>query len=253
MSIDRVFFDVGGVLVDDEPAMLLIYRRLFERCRDAGCIEHHDEIFTLRENLISQGDGIHWHTAGKKFLGEDGWHKLYLELVEELRYRYTEVNIPFRGINDMLRRLVKEYKLGLAANQFTECRNILANEGWFDYFDVFGISEEVGYRKPDPEFFRWILREAKAKPGGCIMVGDRIDNDILPSKELGMGTIHFQMMPDYERLRYEDDFAKAYVASHKRAALKRVGAANDAEKPDYVAHSPEEVEEGIRLIVEAGG
>jgi len=249
MHIDWVFFDMGGVLVDDEPVMLLIYRRLFERCRESGCLQAPEEIFALREELIAKGDGAHWHTAGKMLLGDGGWRKLHLELYNELRPNYAKRNLPYPGIDEMLGWVADKFSIGLAANQFSECRSVLETYGWLNYFKVLGISEEVGFRKPQPEFFQWILREADADPAQCIMVGDRIDNDIAPAKRLGFKTIRVQIKPDYDILAPVDDFTRKYIDSHKRAAMRYVEHADDAEKPDFVAASSEDVMEGIANLM----
>jgi len=248
VPIDWIFFDMGGVLVDDEPVMLLIYRRLYERCKQSGRFRTPEEIFGLREELIVKGDGAHWHTAGKLLLGDDGWRQLYFELADELRLNYTRYNVPYSDAGGMLSWATEKFNLGLAANQFTECRSILETHGWVDYFKVFGISEEVGLRKPQPEFFQWVLKEADAEPHRCIMVGDRIDNDIVPAKRLGLKTIHVQIRPDYKCLAPVDDFALTYIESHKRAAMKFLAPSNDSEKPDFVAASVGEVMKSIEIL-----
>ncbi len=247
LALQWIFFDMGGVLVDDEPAMLYFYRRLYERCRDNGCLQEPAQIFALREELLDQGDGGHWITAGKRLLGDE-WRALYTELSAELRKRHTELNIPFEGVTEMLAKLSVSYKLGLAANQFTECRETLKARGWLGYFDLLGISEEMGLRKPDPEFFRWLLEKSGADPGDCVMIGDRIDNDIVPAKGLGMHTIWFRKEPDYSYLESGDEFAKLYSESRKSAGVKMFEPRDQSEMPDYFANEPEDILKAIEEL-----
>jgi putative hydrolase of the HAD superfamily len=56
--------------------------------------------------------------------------------------------------------------------------------------DVF-VSEELGEEK-SPSFFRKVVKRLGAKPGDCVMVGDREDADILPAKAVGMHTIRMR-------------------------------------------------------------
>jgi len=56
------------------------------------------------------------------------------------------------------------------------------------FFDGVFVSDELKFSKTDPSFFKKILREIKAKPEECLMVGDREDRDILPAKKVGMKT-----------------------------------------------------------------
>ena len=50
-------------------------------------------------------------------------------------------------------------------------------------------SAEEGVEKPNPRIFQIALERANCLPENAVMVGDRLDNDIIPAKELGMKTI----------------------------------------------------------------
>ena len=64
--------------------------------------------------------------------------------------------------------------------------------GLLHLFAVHGISEVMGLRKPDPRFFLEIVSALGRPVEECVMVGDRIDNDIAPARALGMGTVLFR-------------------------------------------------------------
>jgi len=239
---------MGGVLVDDQRAMLLLYRRLFEQCNGHGGINSPDDLLSIREELLAKGDGRHWVTAIRRLVGEDDWFAFYREMTDELRERYIELNRPIPGIGNVLAWAYEKFKIALAANQFTDCRRVLELAGWLEYFKVFGISEETGHKKPEPEFFRWILDAVDAEPGNCIMIGDRIDNDIVPAKALGLRTLWCRIEPDYRDLENGDEFTKAYIESHKRASLFSFVPKDESQEPDFTAHSPDELIEGIERI-----
>ena len=42
--------------------------------------------------------------------------------------------------------------------------------------------------KPNPDYYRDVLAALGVKPEGCIMVGNDVDEDILPARQLGMKT-----------------------------------------------------------------
>ena len=46
-----------------------------------------------------------------------------------------------------------------------------------------------GVSKPDRHIFEIALERSCCKPENAVMIGDRIDNDIVPAKQLGMKTI----------------------------------------------------------------
>jgi FMN phosphatase YigB (HAD superfamily) len=68
----------------------------------------------------------------------------------------------------------------------------LQRAGIADLFDYHGLSGATGLRKPDPQAFLAATAALNLSPFNCIMVGDRIDNDIAPAKALGMATIQFR-------------------------------------------------------------
>lgn len=79
--------------------------------------------------------------------------------------------------------------LGLAANQPLAILERLARTGVGHYFANEGISGVYGLRKPDVRLFVRVCEDLGVDPTECIMVGDRIDNDIVPAKLLGMRTV----------------------------------------------------------------
>ena len=96
-------------------------------------------------------------------------------------------------IDGLLRRLRdRGLKLGIVANQPQAARERLARAGIGDLFNHEGLSGITGLRKPDPRAFQRAAEALEVPLADCIMVGDRIDNDIAPAKALGMATIQFR-------------------------------------------------------------
>jgi putative hydrolase of the HAD superfamily len=93
-------------------------------------------------------------------------------------------------IDGLLRRLcARGLKLGIVANQPQSARERLARAGIGVLFEHQGLSGLTGFSKPDPRAFQTAAEALGVAPDACIMVGDRIDNDIAPAKALGMATI----------------------------------------------------------------
>jgi FMN phosphatase YigB (HAD superfamily) len=67
----------------------------------------------------------------------------------------------------------------------------LARHGLAEHFEHVGLSERVGIRKPDVRIFLGACEALSLEPSACAMVGDRIDNDIVPARALGMRAIRF--------------------------------------------------------------
>ena len=93
-------------------------------------------------------------------------------------------------IDSLLRRLRERgLKLGIVATQPQTARERLARAGIGDLFAYQGLSGFTGFSKPDPRAFQAAAEALDVAPTDCVMVGDRIDNDIVPAKALGMATI----------------------------------------------------------------
>jgi len=94
------------------------------------------------------------------------------------------------GIPELLADLrARDLKLGVVANQPTRAEAMLHDAGIARCFDYFGISETVGFHKPDPRIFLAACDALAVQPNECLMIGDRIDNDIVPARMLGMRTL----------------------------------------------------------------
>jgi HAD superfamily hydrolase (TIGR01549 family) len=96
-------------------------------------------------------------------------------------------------IDGLLRRFVERgLKLGIVANQPAAVVPRLERAGIAGFFIHTGISGTTGLSKPDPRAFQAAAQALGAAPAECIMVGDRIDNDIAPARALGMAAILFR-------------------------------------------------------------
>jgi HAD superfamily hydrolase (TIGR01549 family) len=94
------------------------------------------------------------------------------------------------GIEEVLQGLkLRGLKLGLAANQPSAVLQELDRQGIGRYFENPGITGVYGYRKPDVRLFLRTCDDLGVEPCECVMVGDRIDNDIVPARSLGMRTV----------------------------------------------------------------
>ena len=79
--------------------------------------------------------------------------------------------------------------MGIIANQLPGLEQRLKAFGILDYFSAIFSSADLGLAKPDPAIFRLALQKTNCLPQQAIMIGDRLDNDIVPAKRIGMKTI----------------------------------------------------------------
>jgi len=90
------------------------------------------------------------------------------------------------------------YKTAIIANgNIIDARNIIASCGLEEYFDVIVISEELGIEKPAKAIFQSALDRLKVEAGNAVMVGNRIDADILGANRMGMKSVWFNWNDRY--------------------------------------------------------
>ena len=171
MNIKWIFFDVGTTLVDEEKAY---DHRVFDMIKDTNIT--FEEFNNKRIELARQGlDGN--SAAIKHFnLIKTPWH--------------SEDEVLFKDTIYVLEYLKsKGYKLGIIANQKKGLEKRLDEFGILKCFELVIASEEVGISKPDKEIFIITISKVNCIPQECVMIGDRLDNDIIPAKQIGMKTI----------------------------------------------------------------
>lgn len=166
-----VFFDVGSTLVDETEAY---DHRAREMLESTGVT--FEEFDAMRIELAKQGLDGNSATIERFGLKKTPWHtedeQLFPDTAETLHY-------------------LKEcgYRLGIIANQVPGIKERLDAWGIGQYFEVIASSAELGVAKPDPAIFEKTMKMAGCRPENAYMVGDRLDNDILPAKAVGMKTI----------------------------------------------------------------
>lgn len=89
----------------------------------------------------------------------------------------------------VLSELHGEYKIGIIANQIPGTADRMKAYGLLPMLDLIIASAEEGVEKPDQRIFQLALERAACRPEHAVMIGDRIDNDIVPAKRAGMKTI----------------------------------------------------------------
>lgn len=179
MGIEIVFFDIGGVLYDDT-----VYARAWHRAlRDAGARFTDQEFDEVYARARAEQSGSFRRKLTARFLpGAD------LRELERLASRYWRY--PPSALYDdavpCLTALRERYRLGVIANQPGEIRSALGRDGLDAFFEVWGVSDELGVGKPDPALFELSVRTAGVAPSSAAMVGDRLDYDVRPAKIVGM-------------------------------------------------------------------
>jgi len=187
-DLTTILFDVGWPIVDETLMHQEWIRKLRESIGRNGSRDVSEaEIRDIEKEAIDAyvpliNPYIIWRLVGPNRV-------LFDRIRADLdRHDFTPYYRLQPGIGDILRKLHSSFKLGLAANQPSAVGRYLELEGLAKYFVSRKVSADIGYAKPDIRMFLGVLHDIGSVAEETLMIGDRLDNDIVPAKSLGMLT-----------------------------------------------------------------
>jgi HAD superfamily hydrolase (TIGR01549 family) len=190
-----IFFDLGQTLVNEWDFINYFDVKFLEILNGFGARIDSRNYQAIRDNVIrnrqiSNGSVRELVIEVCKLICQAGYDKIIAQRLEsQIREGRQKLFHVFDDVEEILTVLSKQFDLGIIANQTKDIARLLDDSNISRFFKVKVISSEVGMEKPDPRIFHLAMRLAEASPKDCIMVGDRLDTDILPANQLGMKTI----------------------------------------------------------------
>ena len=169
-NITWLFFDVGSTLIDEQIA----YKHRMQDIAESANTTY-QKVYDTAIQFYKQNKKGDLETTNQLGVPLPKWH--------------TEDEILYPDAASCLKTLSQKYKIGIIANQELGTKDRLQQQGILQYIDLVIASAEEGIAKPDEKIFKIALKRAACKSDNAIMIGDRIDNDIIPAKNLGFHTI----------------------------------------------------------------
>lgn len=200
-NVKWLFFDVGSTLVNEEKA----YEHRMREMSEAAQMPY-EKIYEMAVGFYKENKKGDLEAARALGLSKPKWHK--------------EDEFLYEGARECLEALSGKYKIGVIANQSLGTAERLERLGIRQFIDVVIASAEEGVAKPDRRIFEIALERGGCKPSEAVMIGDRVDNDIVPAKLLGMHTIWIrQGFGKYWRISSETEKAEAVVDSLEECCM----------------------------------
>jgi len=186
-EIKSVIFDLGGVLIDWNPKY--VYRTIFEKEKEMEWFFENICTFEWNEEQDA-GRSIAEATNQliKKYPEHESNIRAYYDRWEEM------LGGPIDKTVEILRELKKNRDLRLYAltNWSAETFPVaLKKYDFLHWFDGRIVSGEEKIRKPFVELYKRLIDKYSIDPSTALYLDDNTRN-LLPAKELGMQTIHFQ-------------------------------------------------------------
>jgi putative hydrolase of the HAD superfamily len=180
--LDVVFLDVGGPIYGDRPYYEALWKAISEARPDASEPRFWDEFDACRRDQ----KGPFTSRLVLEFVPPSDLERV-IDRGHEL-WDYPPDSLH-PEVLPALKALRGTYRIGVLANQERWIRETLIRDGLDGFFSIWIISAELGVEKPDPAIFHAAVQAAGVPAARCAMVGDRLDNDIIPARAAGMRTV----------------------------------------------------------------
>jgi FMN phosphatase YigB (HAD superfamily) len=207
MPIRAVCFDVGETLIDEtrhwlEWAEFLGVRPLTLFTAIGITMERGESLRRVFEIFRPDLD----ITTVRKQRAADGWE-----------YDFIHADLYPDAIPCLTELRARGYKVFVSGNQPKEAEAALTRLEL--PADAIASSAGWGVSKPDPRFFAKIAEMADEPPENIAYVGDRLDNDVLPTLAAGMTAVFLRRGPWGWMHAERPEIARAHIRIDSLTAL----------------------------------
>ena len=122
-----VVFDVGNVLLNDDPLMARRFEMLYEAVREAGHSVTFEELLAERERLIlEERESLYFAEIGRKYLDEGQWEALLRKYERQRREDYSRYNPATPRMEEALQHWEQALRLDPTGLQSAAIRREIA-------------------------------------------------------------------------------------------------------------------------------
>lgn len=186
-QIKAIIFDFGNVLLEWNPRY--VYQRYFPN--DPEAMERFFKEVDFANWNLQQDKGRPF-AEGVAILSEK--FPQYAQLIRAYHENWTDsIGSAYTGTIEIMKQLKKAgYPLYGLSNWSAETFPFAREKyDFFDLFDDFVISGDVGHVKPDPRIFQIMLEKIGRPADECLFIDDALTN-ISQAQKMGFATVHFQ-------------------------------------------------------------
>ena len=214
-TIRGVIFDLGSTLIrfdGDWPILLQdSLDLLIDQLQEDGLVFDRSDFRSSFERALEaydhqrQSNQLERSTASllRESLSAFGHEEISPDILGRGLKRFYSVSEtywqPMPALHAVLDELQDEGRmLGLISNagDAENVQRLIDKVEIREYFDPIIISAAIGIRKPDPRPFEMVLEQWQMTPDSIVMIGDRLEADILGAQNTGLHQIWLK--PDAE-------------------------------------------------------
>ena len=188
--IQAILWDIGGPINDETEQEALFDDAALAAARSLRDVSAEEYVAICQRAVESFAPKaykfIMWELAGH----DVAVYEQIRELLQESDFERFNVRSE---IPEVLAALSSRYKLGLAANSGAAMLDRLTEHDLLQYFTSQKPGAVIGLAKPDVRYYLHVLEELDVRPEQAVMIGDRVDCDVVPAKLLGMKAVLYRV------------------------------------------------------------
>ncbi|WP_288529761.1 YjjG family noncanonical pyrimidine nucleotidase [uncultured Secundilactobacillus sp.] len=200
MAYNTLLFDIDDTLLDFQASEAAALRQLFvemEQPLTAADAAYYHRVNAELWQRYERGDITRPALLIERFnrlfehMGQSGVDARQAEATYRRHLAAGHTVLPYA--REVLQTLTRDHQLyvitnGIAATQ----RRRLRESGLVDYFNKVYISEVVGAKKPDPQFFESVAADiTHFDKQRALVIGDSLSSDILGAAQFNVDSIWF--------------------------------------------------------------
>jgi len=191
--IKNIFLDAGGVILDEmifeENSAKIITNIIQKINKKYSITDYWNDVNEAVYRFVPKVyDYVMFKHIRENHVFENSKNQ-YKNEIKQLSIKFTFID----GINEFLEKYSKHYNIGIIGQYGKDFKQFLENNNVLRFFTFSEIQDDYNISKPNPKYFEAVLEKCKCKADESIMIGDRIDKDIIPAKMIGMKTIRIKV------------------------------------------------------------
>lgn len=194
MDITTVLLDAGGVILDESEHETVRAQVIVETLVDAvpgySLEDYYGDVAEAVQSFCPKTYAyVFW-----KHLEPDRrrFDEVYARHLAVWRERRPPLKL-MAGLAEEVRALADHFALGIAGQYGREVVDLLDEHDLLDCFAHRFTQDDFAVTKPDPRCYEQMAQRMRVDPRSCVMVGDRIDKDVIPARQIGMKTIRIRV------------------------------------------------------------
>lgn len=200
--LHTVFFDIDDTLFDHFNSMEAAFAHVYHHTPEFHVVpmdhlkKRHKAILEEVHDRYVVPNLLNLHEARKKrfelLLAECGTvnDAVAERLKDEYRQAFLESRMLLEGTHDLLAKLHGRVQIGVVSNNsWEEQTEKLQTLGIHHLIDVWVLSDEFGFGKPDPRIYQIALERANCLPHQALMIGDDHAKDVEAAQKAGISAV----------------------------------------------------------------